>query len=233
MSPSRKFQIEAFSSGGAEFVNRVKVLSICLLFLLAGLGGSAALHPGARRSLAPPGTILLQSPATPQKSPAAPAKNANKRPAQKLGDWLDAHKNFPPDQQEKELVKDPQFKNLTPERQAALKERLRKFNALPPEQRQRALQRMNFIAGLSQDQRQQLRDANRTLETLPKDRKVMVHTALRHLRKMDPQQREETMQSERFRSTFSDQEQGILRQLSAINPQGESASSGQGTSPKQ
>ncbi len=64
---------------------------------------------------------------------------------------------------------------------------------------------MNYIARLSQEQRQQLRDANRTLETLPQDRKVMVHTALRHLSKMDSQQRTETIQSERFRSTFSDQ----------------------------
>ena len=206
-------------------MNRVKVLSICLLFMLAGLGGSAALHPGARRSLAPPGTILLQSPATPQKSPANSQKNEKnaKRPGNRLGDWLQAHKDLSPDQQEKALESDPKFKKLPADRQAALKERLRNFNALPPEQRQRAIQRLNYMAALSPDQRQQLRDANKTLETLPQDRKVMVHTALRHLRKMDPQQREETMQSERFRSTFSDQEQGILKQLSAINPPSEAS----------
>ena len=171
--------------------------------------------------MAPPGTILFQSPTTPQK---IPAKNAAKHPTNRLGDWLQSHKDLSPDQQEKALESDPKFKKLTPDRQAALKERLRKFNALPPEQRQRALQRMNYMAALSADQRQQLRDANRTLETLPQDRKVMVHTALRHLRKMDPQQREETMHSDKFRSTFSDQEQGILKQLSAINPPQQGAS---------
>lgn len=213
-------------------MNRVKVLSICGLFMLAGLGGSAALHPGTRHSVAPPGAILLQSPAVSQKNPAGnPQKNA-KHPPKRLGDWLEAHKNLPPDQQEKELEKDPGFKKLTPERQAALKARLRTFNALPPEQRQRALQRMNFIAGLSQDQRKELRDANQQLQALPQDRRVMIHTALRHLRKMDPKQREETMQSDRFRSTFSDQEQGILKQLSVINP-AEAAASSPGSQPKQ
>ena len=59
----------------------------------------------------------------------------------------------------------------------------------------------------------------------------MIHTALRHLRKMDPQQRVETMQSDRFRSTFSDQEQGILQQLSAINPE-EGSPAGQPKQPK-
>jgi Protein of unknown function (DUF3106) len=219
-------------------VNRVKVISICILFLLVGLGGSAALHPGARRSLAPPGTILLQSSATPQKSPANSPKNDKtdknaKHPGSRLGDWLQSNKDLSPDQQEKALERDPKFKKLPPDRQAALKERLRKFNALSPEQRQRALQRMNYMAALSPDQRQQLRDANKTLETLPPDRKVMVHTALRHLRKMDPQQRAETMQSEQFRTTFSDQEQGILKQLSGINPPQESGTSpNQATSPK-
>ena len=211
-------------------MNRVKVLSLGMLFMLAGLGGSAALHPGARHSLAPPGTIMFQSQATPQKNPAnAPKNDKNaKHPPNRLGTWLETHKNLPPEQQLKSLESDPSFKKLAPEKQSALRDRLSEFNALPPEQRQRVLQRMNFIAGLSPDQRKQLRDANQQLQALPQDRKVMVHTALRHLRKMDPQQRQETMQSEQFRSTFSDQEQGILKQLSAINPAQES-----GTTPNQ
>jgi hypothetical protein len=213
-------------------VDRVKIFSICLLFLLVGLGGSAALHPGARHSVAPPGAVLLQSPAAPQKSPTAIPKNTGKHPQNRLGDWLQSHKDLSPEQQEKALERDPKFKKLTPERQVELKERLRKFNALPPEKRQRALQRMNYISGLSPEQRQQLRDANQKLEALPRDRKVMIHTALRHLRKMGPQERAQTMQSDQFRSTFSDQEQGILQQLSAINPE-QGPPTGQTKQPKQ
>jgi Zn-dependent oligopeptidase len=178
---------------------------------------------------------LQSSPAAPQKSPANSLKNEKnaKHPPNRLGDWLQSHKDLPLDKQLKALESDPKFKKLTPDRQEALKERLRKFNALPPEQRQRAMQRMNYIAGLSMEQRQQLRDANRTLETLPQERKVMVHTALRQLRKMDPQQRTETINSDRFRTTFSDQEQSIIRQLSAISPQtGASAAPSPGQLPK-
>ncbi|HKF21838.1 MAG TPA: DUF3106 domain-containing protein [Candidatus Angelobacter sp.] len=140
-------------------------------------------------------------------------------PARKMGDWLREHQNLPPDQQEKLLENDPNFKKLSPERQAELKERLRKFNSLTPEQRERALNRMEFMASLTQQQREQIRDAQKTLQGLPADRQVMVHKALRHLRQMDPQQRQQVMNEDRFKSMFSEQERGILGQLSAINPQ--------------
>jgi hypothetical protein len=53
----------------------------------------------------------------------------------------------------------------------------------------------------------------------------MVHAAVRHLRKMDPQQRQQTLESDRFRSTFSPQEQNILKQLASLPGQAASAPS--------
>lgn len=149
-----------------------------------------------------------------------PPKNSgnNPKPAHKMGEWLNQHKNLPPDQQEKLLENDPSFKHLPPEQQAALKERLRKFNNLPPEQQERVRQRMQFMASLTPEQRQQVREANQTLQGMPQDRQIMIHKALRHLRQMDPQQREQEMNSERFKSLFSEQERGVLNKLSAINP---------------
>jgi len=149
-----------------------------------------------------------------------PPKNSgnNPKPAHKMGDWLNAHKDLPPDQQEKLLENDPNFKKLPPERQAELKERLRKFNNLSPQQQQRVRQRMDWLASLKPEQRQQLREANQQLQTLPQDRQVMVHKALRHLRQMDPQQREQEMNSERFKSIFSDKERDILGKLAPITP---------------
>jgi hypothetical protein len=135
-----------------------------------------------------------------------------------MGDWLNQHKNLPPNQQEKLLENDPAFKRLSPQRQAELRERLRKFNNLPPPQRERALNRMQWMASLSPEQRQQIREANTQLQVLPQDRQVMVHKALRHLSQMDPQERQEVLQSDRFKSTFSDQERGIMTKLSSINP---------------
>jgi len=188
--------------------NGIGILCIAGLLSLAGFAqhrGPMPFHPPA------------------QGNSQKPSKNSgnNPKPAHKMGDWLNEHKDLPPDQQEKLLENDPNFKKLSPERQAELRERLRKFNNLSPEQQQRVRQRMQFMASLTSDQRQQVRDANQQLQGLPQDRQVMVHKALRHLRQMDPQQREQEMNSERFKGIFSDKERGILGKLAAINPEGE------------
>jgi Protein of unknown function (DUF3106) len=196
-----------------------KALAILVLALSLGLGGAAALSSVEHRLTSVNKPLTVQAAAAPQKPSA---QNAQKKspagPVQRMGEWLESHKNLPLDQQEKALESDPKFKKLTPDRQNALRERLRKFNSLPPDQRDQALKRMDFWGSLSKEQRQQLRDANQKLQALPEDRRVAIHKALRHLRQMNPQQREQVMQSDRFKTTFSDQEQGILKQLAAINP---------------
>jgi uncharacterized protein DUF3106 len=195
------------------------VLLVCMCACLALWEFSA----GAGSRVVNAHVLLQAAPQpTPQKSqhPAA-QKNGNRKsqpPARKTGDWLEQHKNLPLDQQEKALESDPSFQKLTPDRQAALKERLRKFNSLPPEQRDRALQRLDFMSSLTHDQREQIRDANQKMNALPQDRKVAVHSALRRLRQMNPAQRQQVFESDKFRSTYSPQEQEILKQLSAINP---------------
>ncbi len=159
-----------------------------------------------------------------------PERRAN-QPAQKggrkMGDWLQAHKDLPLDQQIKLLESEPGFKKLPADRQAALRERLKKFNSLPPDKRDQALQRMEFLAKLTPQQRQQLRSANEELKGLPPERQVAVHTALRHLRQMPPAERQQVIQSDRFRSTFSDQEQKLISQLAEMSPAAGAAQSPQ------
>lgn len=152
-----------------------------------------------------------------QKNPNAGNRAGQKR-ARKMGDWLQAHKDLPPDQQMKALESDPFFRHLPPERQNELRERLKKFNSLPPEKRDQALQRMDFLAKLTQQQREQLRDASQQIRTLPQDRQVAVHKAVRHLRQMPPDERKQVLDSDRFKSTFSDQEQKLIGQLAEMNP---------------
>jgi hypothetical protein len=195
---------------------RARVLAIVVLALSVGLGAAAGLTSVERRWSAAAKPIAFQATATGQK-PATQKKNQSS-PGQRLGEWLQSHKNLPLEQQEKALETDPKFKKLAPDQQGALRERLRKFNSLPPEQRDLALKRMDFWGSLSKEQRQQLREANQKLQALPEDRRVAVHRALRHLRQMNPRQREQAMQSDRFKTTFSDQEQGILKELASINP---------------
>jgi hypothetical protein len=189
-----------------------KVVSVVLL------SGLMTLNVPSRVTTSGPRTapvVLLQ--ATPQKSPNA-ANHPGQKGGRKMGDWLQAHKDLPLDQQLKLLENEPGFKKLAADRQAALRERLKKFNSLPPEKRDQALQRMEFLAKLTPLQRQQLRSANEQLKGLPPERQVAVHTALRHLRQMPPADRQQVIQSDRFRSTFSDQEQKLISQLAEISP---------------
>ena len=196
-----------------------KVVSAVLLSGLMTVNVPSRVTP--TRKSAP--VALLQ--AAPQKSP-----NAN-RPAQKgghkMGDWLQEHKDLPLDQQLKLLENDPKFKKLAPDRQNALRERLKKFNSLTPDKRDQALQRMEFLSKLTSQQRQELRSANEQLKGLPPDRQVAVHTALRHLRQMPPAERQQVIQSDRFRSTFSDQEQKLISQLVEMSPAAGAAQSPQ------
>jgi Protein of unknown function (DUF3106) len=186
----------------------VNLVSVFLLSGLMTLNVPSRVNPHGHRT-AP---VFLQ--ATPQKNPNAAKKGGGG--GRKMGQWLEAHKNLPPDQQLKLLESEPAFKKLPPERQNALRDRLKKFNSLSPEKREQAFQRMQFLASLSQQQREQLRDASQQLKGLPPERQVAVHTALRHLRQMPPAERQQVIQSDRFRSNFSDQEQKLIGQLAAL-----------------
>jgi hypothetical protein len=200
-----------------------QIICICGL-----LGWNAAAQRGGAHFAPPPQNKSANAPKQPKNS------NDGHNPGRKMGDWLREHQNLPPDQQEKLLESDPNFKRLPPERQAELKERLRKFNSLPPQQRERALNRMEFMASLTPEQRQQVRQASEQLQGLPQDRQIMVHKALRHLRQMDPQQRERVLNSEQFKGIFTEPERGILTRLSAINPpEGEGGPSPQQGAPGQ
>lgn len=129
----------------------------------------------------------------------------------------------------------PSFKRQSPQRQAELKAILRRFNSRPPAERELMLNRMEWMAKLPPQQRQDIRDANKVLLTLPQERRVMVHKALRHLRQMTPQERQQEMESERFKSTFSEQEQGVLSKLVGINmpePNGNGGTQAPSESPK-
>ncbi len=95
--------------------------------------------------------VMVQAAA--QKSPSAARHSGQKVNGPKMGDWLQAHKDLPLDQQLKLLENDPGFKKLPPQRQAALRERLQKFNSLPPEKRDQAVRRMEFLATLTPQQR--------------------------------------------------------------------------------
>lgn len=189
--------------------------------VLGAVVAAIMILPGMSTVSVPPHVPASGASRIPVATLQAPAQKNPNRSAQKggrkMGDWLQEHKDLPLDQQLKLLENDPKFKKLPPEKQNALRERLKKFNSLPPEKREQALQRMEFLSKLTPQQRQQLRDANQQLQGLPPERRVAVHKAVRHLRQMPADQRKQVLESDRFKTTFSDQEQKLIGQLAELN----------------
>jgi hypothetical protein len=127
------------------------------------------------------------------------------------GAWLRKYLTLPPAEQEKALASDPEFQKLPPETQQRLRERLQKFNQLPPEQQQKILARMEKWQQLTPEQRQQARALFHRMRDLPPERRHALVTAYRHLRDLDPPEQQKVLDSEQFKSTFSDDERDILR----------------------
>ena len=150
---------------------------------------------------------------------APPAKVQNNAP--KPGKWLHEHWNDPPQQQQRELQNDNDFKRLTPEQQQHLLQRLNQFNSLPPQQRQRMAQRMRAMEDLPPAKQDLLRNSLQQFRQMPDDRRRMMRHAWNSLRQMPPDQQEQVINSDRFRSTFNDQERSTLRGLldSGFNPE--------------
>lgn len=148
----------------------------------------------------------------------------------KAGEWLRKYKDLPPAEQEKDLSKDPQFRNLPPERQQKLRQRLQEFNNMPAERKEKVLSRMEAFDQLTPQQRQQARDLNGRLKEIAPERRQQMRIALRNLRGMDPQQRDQVMNSDQFRSRFSDSERDILHGMLQL-PIGPGAQPNAGAAP--
>lgn len=174
------------------------------------------------------GAFCLPAIAGPQKSDQNRHKDRDRMPpgkvqnnAPKPGRWLSEHLNLSPEQQQKELSNDPEFKQLNPEQQQHLQQRLNQFNSLPPDQQRRTLNRMRAMEALPPDRQDLLRGSLQQMRQLPDDRRRAVRQAWLSLRQMPPDQRDQAMNSDRFRSTFNDQERATLKGLidSGFNPE--------------
>jgi hypothetical protein len=126
------------------------------------------------------------------------------------GQWLRKYKDVPPQQQEKALENDPEFRRLWPERQQRLRDRLQRFSNLPPQQQQRVLNRMETWEHLTPEQKQQARQVAGELHGLLPARRAMLRNAINELREVPPGQREQMIDSDRFKSQFTPEELGIL-----------------------
>jgi Protein of unknown function (DUF3106). len=149
--------------------------------------------------------------------PAVPGSHPGQN-QEHLAQWMDRHSSLPLDQQQKALESEPGFHDLPAETQQRMRDRLTQLNSMPPEQRRRLLERNEAIAHLSVAQRQQFRGAMQQFGSLPQDRRRLVGRAFRDLREMPEPQRQAMMNSDRFRSQFSDEERNTLNNLLAVEP---------------
>jgi len=147
----------------------------------------------------------------PQSSDEQPEPQRMGRRGPHVGAWLEQHRNQSPQQQEESLRNDPNFQNLPPEVQQRLLRRLHHFNSLSPEDQQLMLERMRKFERLSPDQRNQLRQLESGMRELPQERRKAIHQTIHQLRKMVPQDRQNFLQSDKFRSDFNEQEQKLIR----------------------
>jgi hypothetical protein len=133
-----------------------------------------------------------------------------------LQQWMDRHSNLTPEQQQKALEREPGFRDLPPETQQRMRNHLNQLNSMPPEKRQRWLERNEAMARLTLPQREQVRDTMKQYRELPPDRKRQVARAFRDLHDVPEEQRQALLNSDRYRSQFSDQELGTLSGLLSV-----------------
>jgi hypothetical protein len=149
----------------------------------------------------------------PASTPAPPAASQPhiQHARHHAGDWLRKYKNMPADQQQKALESDPDFRRLPADRQQKLRQQLQHFNTLPPQKQDRVLQRMEIWEHLTPAQKQQSRLLHARIRQLPPDRRNHVIDGIHDLQQMPPEQRKQYVDSEQFRSSYSDQERSILK----------------------
>jgi hypothetical protein len=177
----------------------------------------------AQRYAYHPSVARAQGPSHPAANPAPRNQGAPHEPQRRAGDWLRQHKDLPPSEQERALQNDPHFRSLPPAQQRRLRQQLRYFSSLPPQEQQHVLQLMDRLGnrgrvwrGLTPEQRQRALQVHQQIMALPPERQRMVRSAIRDLRAMPPAQRDQVIDSDRFKNNFSPQELGILREVTRL-----------------
>jgi len=115
---------------------------------------------------------------------------------------MDRHSNLPLADQQRALANEPGFRDLPPQTQQAMRNRLTQLNNMPPDQRRRLLEHTEAMERLTMPQRQQVRGAMQEYRALPIDRRRMVARAFRDLREMPQPQRQAILSSPGFRGQF-------------------------------
>jgi hypothetical protein len=140
-------------------------------------------------------------------------------PGPHRGDWLRQNFDKPVPQQEQQLRQDPHFRNLSPDQQQKLIDRLHRFDNLPPNEKARILNRMEAFEHLTPAQQQQAQGLFQRYKSMPPDRQSKINQAYRQMRDLSPDQRNQLLNSNAYRSTFSGEELDLLRGMTDLTAQ--------------
>lgn len=121
-----------------------------------------------------------------------------RRGGEHLPEWMNQHQGMTLGQQQQALDREPGFRELPPQTQLRMHQRLAELNAMSPMQRQRLLEHTEAIERLDPVQRSEFRGAMRQLGSLPLDQRRQVVRCFRELRMLPPEQRMGAMNSPRY-----------------------------------
>jgi hypothetical protein len=134
--------------------------------------------------------------------------------------WVQKLRDMPPEQQQRFLENNEQFKRLAPERQEQIRRNLDNWNKLPPEEKQATVEREQVLERMTPEQRAYVRD---TLlpkwQGMPQDRRQVINRHLATLRNMSPATQQAALSDPKFMQGLSPDEQSMLRDLNSLrNP---------------
>jgi hypothetical protein len=187
-------------------------LSLGAVLALAGTGVLVAQRPRVamvRQQRMPPPPMVPRR----MGPPMGPGPNQGARGGH-LGDWMNAHRNLSPGQQQQALQNEPGFRQLPPQTQQRYLDRLAQLNAMNPDKRQQLLNHAERMEQLTPDQRGQVRGAMQQLGSLPPDQRHLVARSFNELRTLPPEQRGGMMS----RIPMNDAQRSALYNLMRVEP---------------
>jgi hypothetical protein len=190
-----------------------RILKLALAtVLLSEITAIAAAQPAFMHRTGQAGRPAMSAPRP------GPGAKQNGMKQEHLAQWMDRHSNLPLAEQQKALENEPGFRDLPPQTQQRMHDKITQLNNMPPERRRRILERAEEFEHLTPAQRQQWRGAMQQYTVLPENRRRVIARAFRDLREMPQPQRDAILNSDRFRGQFSDQERGMLSSLLSVEP---------------
>ena len=175
--------------------------------------------PGYPRGYVSQAPIVRQTPGGPGNAPGTAQRGVQGgQRNEHLADWMNQHSNLSPAQQQQALGNEPGFRELPPETQQRMRDRLTQLNAMSPQQRDRTTRNIETMEHLAPEQRSQVRGAMEQLGSLPPDQRRMVARSFRELRELPPAQRWSAMNSPRYAGQMNDAQRATLGNLLRVEP---------------